>query len=357
MSDYSSSLVDCEKIQGQLSDTFAKINPARIVGNIGTAQALMDPINTDAVLEKTISPGNGKKRTVKLLYDQRLLLSQLSDSAVQVCTSSNKDGELYEEYTIDTTAGTSIDREFELTDLTERCEDDDTYFNRKLVDYLMACDRKINKDSLTQLAAKYGAFANGDTNLTGAAGAAQIKTVYTRKTGGVDRDTNALEMLKSSPRRMSYPTAPIIIGGTGDEMETYLEVMAKGCCADNGLDFGAIMADTSLVYVSDENMSSVMGNTTDFLTFGAGAAQLLTYNEFMGPKGIRVQDTEIYKQTVIYSPLTGIPYDFTYKVDCGKVYIQIKLAHVVVAMPDDMFQQGDILRGVEWINRWRTATR
>lgn len=355
MSDYSSTLPACPNIQNMLNESW-KYNPARILGNIGTVDALRSPMNTQGVnIAQQVSPGNGKYRTVDVVYSQRILLNQLGSDTTQVCESVNEDGRTTEQYTIDTTVGSEINRVFRITDHQDTCQSLEDYIIEKLGDYIMALDRKVNKDSLTQLAAFYGSFASTETNVSGADGSAQIKTVYTRKSGGVDRDTNALEMIDFASINAAYPTAPIIIGW--DEIHQYFKAMKSGCCADNGLDFGAMMREFNMVYVADENMPDVMANATDFLTMAAGAAQLLTFNKFKGSKGYLVVDDESYKQIVVRSPRTGIEYDFVLKNDCGNIHIQLAVAHVVKALPDDMFQHGDRLRGVRWINRYTAATR
>lgn len=356
MSDYSSTLPACPNLQNRLVESW-KYNPARILGNIGMLDALTSPMNKAGVtISQQVSPGNGKYRTVDVVYPQRILISQVGSDTTQVCESVNEDGLTSEQYTIDTTVGSEINRVFRITDHQDTCQTLEDWIIEKIGDYLMALDRKVNKDSFTQTAAFYGSFASTEENVTGDDGAAQIKTVYTRKSGGVDRDTNALEMLKFATKNAAYPSAPIIIGW--DEIDQYFEVMKNGCCADNGLDFGAIMRDTGMVYVSDENAPDVFaGNTTDFLSMAAGAAQLITFNKFKGSKGYLVVDDESYKQTIIRSPRTGIEYDLVLKNDCGNIHIQLAVAHVVKALPDDMFQHGDRLRGVRWINRWRPATR
>jgi len=64
-------------------------------------------------------------------------------------------------------------------------------------------------------------------------------------------------------------------------------------------------------------------------------------------------DDESYKQTVIIDPKTGIPFDFIWSNNCGKISIQVKLAFQFIGLPDDIYPSGDVLNGVTYVNKYR----
>ncbi len=110
-----------------------------------------------------------------------------------------------------------------------------------------------------------------------------------------------------------------------------------------------------MVMIPNSRISNKLGSNADFLTMASGAVQLLSWNEFMGPRGINVIDQESYKQTVIRDPRTGIPIDFQLNNDCGKIHVNLKIHAEAKGLPTDMFQSGDRYNNVTYVNKYQIS--
>lgn len=341
----STGLVQCVQIQESLNDNFTSCDPSLIRESLGVIEFLVSNLNTNNTLQKQVSPGNGKKRQVELLYDQRLLESAVGDSTARVCTSANKYGEEFVTYQIDDD-GVSIDWQIDTHDLIQHCQDDAMYFAKQLQLKLDVLLRRMDTKAIDYLRSQVGNFAVGETNVV--AGPPSVKTVQT-KYSDTKINENALVDIQFAAANAGYCGNPVLFGW--GELWKYMRKFNAGCCAASGLNFGDIFAQNGAAMVGDYRIETLLG-TNNFLSVAPGAAQLLWFNEFAGPTGIRTIDTEQTKQTVITDPATGIPFDFFANFVCGVWHFQLKLAFKVVAMPTDMFKSGDRLFGVNWINQY-----
>jgi outer membrane lipoprotein-sorting protein len=61
------------------------------------------------------------------------------------------------------------------------------------------------------------------------------------------------------------------------------------------------------------------------------------------------RDAGNYISTVIVSPRTGIPMDLTVSDTCGTVSVSLVATTKLVALPTDLFSQGDFMSGVNYI--------
>jgi hypothetical protein len=343
MSHTLSSLIACPTIQDRLNDHFTTCDPTTLREPIPFLEFLTSSVNTNGVIQNQISSGNGKLRTVELVYEPRYRESEASTSAVQSCTADDVAGQLSETYEIDPAVGTSIKQKFVLTQLAEICESDDSYIARQIQKMIDACIRKMATTTMGQVNALKGSFGTGVT-----ANGSNELVVATQKSNG-DIDTDFIEQIAFATMDAGYCTIPYIFGY--DEIHKAFRRVKAGCCSTSGLHVGEFANQEGMAFFTDYRVKDAFG-ANHFFTTAAGAMQLLTYNEFVGPKGIRTIDDDTYKQTVIRDPATGIPFDFVWKFDCGNIYVQVKLAHKLIGMPTDMFFAGDRLSGVTQVNEF-----
>lgn len=346
MSHSTTSLISCPTIQDRLNDYFVKGDPTLILEKLPIIEFLVSSVNTNGALQKQISPGNGKVRQIELLYEPRLNEDDVSTSAVQSCTSSNEGGHRSEVYTIDTTDGVEINQRFQLVDLIHICEADGSYIERQIMKMIDAAKRKMATRTWSQVTSMIGQFG---PRVTVAAG--NVLEVATKTSSGAI-DTDFIESIAFAAHDTAYPSVPYIFGY--DKLHKAFKAVKAGCCASSGLDVGLFAEQNDMVFLSDYRSEDALG-TDEALMVAAGPLQLLTYNEYQGERGVRVIDTEDYKQTVIRDPQTGIPFDFMWKFDCGNIYVQIKLAHKLVQIPNDMFFGGDRYEGTTWINNLKVV--
>ena len=149
---------------------------------------------------------------------------------------------------------------------------------------------------------------------------------------------------------MNTRGTPVIIGD--NLIDAFITELDAACCAESGLNIAELAKIKPVVYIRDENVEAALG-VAEFIGTVRGATQLLTFNEFRGEGNVIVLDD--YVQTTLVHPTSGIRFDYLTKFDCGKWFSQLKLAYKTVYLPTDLFQAGDKLDGVNWLNNFKVV--
>lgn len=348
---HNSTLIPCVDLQDRLNGYFINCDTGLIVEPVPVLEYGLSPLNTNGVLQNQTSPGSAKRRTIQLIYDQRLEESQVGTSCTEDCTGGEKDGELVEEYEVNDCA--SIKWTIDLVDLQTHCFDDQFYFERQLLKHIHVLDRAIETDAVTKLVALKGKFALDDRDGKHAGGgiiAADIKKVKIEY-ADLKPDPEAITSISYSAMLANYCGRPVLFGW-GDFWQYMKMQMPNGCCADSGLDLGAILNQFGFAVLGDYRIQNTLGMDM-FLMVDQGAYQILHYNAFVGPKGIQTIDDDAHKRTVVASPITGMVYDFSANFDCGSWNFQLKVEWDLVGLPNDLFHASDRLNGVRFINQFQ----
>jgi len=344
-------LKNCPEIQADLDRHFTECDPTKTLSfnESSFVRFLMSQTNSRGFeLQQQVSPGAGKKRQVDLVYQPRILTSQLGDTATTICTSDNECGQQIETYTIDND-GLNYGENVALSSLAEICKENEMYISERIMAAMNVAIRKMDADLVDQLATLAGTFGAGETNLDPAK---TTKTVATKLANG-NPDYTYTESIWFAAQNAAYCTIPYAMGW-GEPYLGYRAVNAAGCCNDGGIDLGTFSNANNTVWIPNRNVPNTF-DTNHFVTMSAGATQLLWYNEFAGPSGINTVDDDSYKQTVLFDPDIGIPFDFLWNVECSSsinVHWSIKLAYKLVGVPDDAFSDGDPYEGVTQVNEF-----
>jgi hypothetical protein len=347
MSHTLSGLISCPQIQEDLNLQFTRSSPLNKMEPQGFTDFVLSPLNTNGTLQNKVSPGGGKKRKVELVYTPPILESEIGTNPIKKCTSDNEAGQLSEEYELGDD-GVSYDEYFDLTHMAEMCKSNGLWFAERLQAIMDGLYKKIGTINAQQLLTLYGKFGTAVDDVS-----SDIKTIATKKASalGGGPDIDALAEIEFASLDTGYGGTPYIFGF--GEIYKYYKKVAASCCASDGLDLSTFAAQNSSVFVSDKKIDTVWSG--DFATMIPGAVQFLSWLEFEGENGINVIDTEVYKQTVITDPRTGLRYDLQLKNDCGKIIVNLKLVHKLVGLPDDMYSVGDPFRGIKFVNRYRIS--
>jgi hypothetical protein len=347
MSHILTDIIACPTIQDQLNQHFlTQMNPLDAREKQGfTDMFVNSSLNTNGILQSKVNPGGGKKRVVELIYTPPVLESEIGTSPAKKCTSTNEAGMLSEQYELADDEGVNYDEKFDLLNMANMCQDNSLWFAGRIQAMMDGLTKKMGTINAQQLALLNGAFGSGEANVN-----TNVKTISTR----VSAATGALDIrgyakIANAAENAAYPSAPFVFGW--GEIYDYMKELKAGCCATSGIDLGAYVAQNDLVFIADKKIGTALPND-NFMMVAPGAVQLLTWLEFEGARGINVIDTEVYKQTVITDPKSGIRFDLQVKNDCGNIYVNIKLAHKLVGMPSDMFSAGDAFDGVKWVNEF-----
>jgi hypothetical protein len=326
--------ISCPAIQNTLNSQFNGLTGLLVEPN-PFLEFITSPVNTQGTLQKQIDEGNGHVRQVTLLYESRLLENAVSNSSVQSCTGGTKSCEDSYTYDIDTTLGSSYKFTYAQSDLINRCEDDATYFARQIMKMMDVIERKIGSDSWVQAVLGVGKFVGGVSGPINAA---------TKNSSGVYIG-DLIQKIRYQFMLMGYSSAPVVFGGS-EEFSNYFNAMGAMCCnTAQGLDLGNLLAQQPVVPFFDYKANDKVGSN-QMLAMAPGSYQLLTYNEYKGPR--RVLNTDVYQQGTVISPRSGLEFDYMASFSCGTWTVQLKLAHKLVTLPNDLFQSADRLSGITW---------
>lgn len=344
MSHITSNLISCPQLQEDLTTQFTTCIPQNRRELLGFWEFLMSPTNTSGVIQKSINPGNGKRRDVELLYTPRILESEINTNvSTPVCTSTNEAGQLSETYTIGCNENVEYNEDFDICNLSDICKDNGMWFAERVQAIMDGLLRRADTEIMDQAVTQIGAFAVGDNDVV-----ADVKTVQTQKANG-DPDTNMVEETWFTALNSRYCTIPYVIGYT--EPLKYYNRFLSSCCADSGLDLGVMSRNNRSILLADHRVEDSFGDN-HFLTMAAGAFQILTFNKFEGKNMINQIDGESFKQTILRDPATGTPFDFVYNAACGNLSISLSLTFKLISLPNDLYSVGDRFEGVTQVNDW-----
>jgi len=342
---YISSLIACPDGQAKINGYFG-CDKARLLklNETGLTQFLFSPVNTNGVLNKTVSPGGNKIKTIELLYTPRILTTDITTSVNRKdCTAVTPHGNRSETYTIDPAVGVSVERKIEMAELAYICESDESYIQSvqlDMMDGLIRAMDPILADQVVALAGNYGVDEEGVVD--------DVKTVATKKTDGGVSD-NFISEINYAAENAGYCANPYVLG-FGEIQKAYTKLDAS-CCADNGLNVALLAQQVGLrgSFIPDRYIKDSLGSAADFLMLDAGAVQVLTYNAFTGKNAFMQEN---YIQTTLTHPGTGITFDFRAKYDnCGEWHFFMFLSFKAVGVPTDLYYDGDIYDGVTGVNK------
>lgn len=348
---YISNLIVCPDLQDRLNNSYFGCDKSSMlaVHETGLTQFLFSPINTNNKLRQVVAPGNGKLRSVDLIYSPRIPAGDVSTSINrESCVSVTPRGELSANYTMDTNQGVEIEWKIIAENLKTHCQANEDYFNQEMLRSMSALTRRMDIILAAQSFLLLGNFGKGEDNVVG-----KIKTIATRRSvalgGGLSDDF--ITEIQYAAMNAGYCANPFILG-FGEIFKSFTK-LAAACCADNGMNVAVLAQSLGLTgsFIPDSNIKDVLGANGDFLMFDPGAVQVLTYNAFEG-YGLEI-DQPTFMQRVIVDPRTGIPYDLQVKFDCGYWHFRLSVAFKAVGVPTDQFFIGDRFYGTTGVNEFK----
>lgn len=337
---YNLDIISCPNIQGDLTTAFSCVAP---IEQLPLTEFVFSDFNLNTVLEMNIAPGNGKKRIVELVFTPRKPETMVSDTVSFDCAATDEEGQLSATYEIDTTDGVKTSEKFTVDRLAEMCKDNGVWFAERIIANMDVLLRRMETRLHDKLAGLTGKFATNDVGTIN--GGRTLKTVSTRDANG-KIDLNFWEEIRYSTLVADFCATPVVFG-EGELTKAVANVYA-GCCADYGVDIAEFAAQNPFVYFHSNRMTSAFGSN-HFAVLNPGTVQPIWYNRFVGKNGINEFVTDTYQQTVMRDPRFGIPFDYTMKVDCGVVTIELGLAFDLVGLPSDLYDVSDRLNGVNGV--------
>lgn len=333
--------IACPTLQDALNNQFM-LNPQVVQNPIGALQFVNSEFNTTGTLQRQISPGGGKYRTVELVYQPRFT-DDSSDVASINCSGGTEYGNTSVTYQIDPAVGKSRRWTITPAEIAAMCENDAVWVAKQVQAHMDAAARNINEELATFIANNLGNFYPGTTPVT-------FKTTSTKNADGHFVENLTADVVYEW-QSIEWPGAPVVIGD--GLLNKYLRAMRAGCCALSGVDLLTFSQQNELIFLRDKNIGTALGGADRFVALGAGAIQMLKYHKFDSP--IMRMQSDLLIQDIIVDPKTGLAYDYLAKYDCGTWNFQISLAYKFVTLPDDAYRTDDPLVGTNGILEFRIS--
>lgn len=341
MSYLSSEYVQCETIQSMLDENFVTCPTPQ--ENLPSLQYILASQQANGITQKVSD--NGKVKTVKVVYDQRLLESEVTEgSGARSCTTSNETFDNYVTYTIDPTVWLNASEKFTTADLATVCTSDvQGMLAKKIAKVIDALERKIATKTATELVALTGKWGS---NVSGVNGSDQlVVSTFIGSAANKVLDYTAMSDISMATMQTGY-CAPIIIAG-GSALYKYGQNIEVGCCSDTGVDILAASNKFGKAFLYDKRLVTALGSENESMIFQAGSVALITYNEAAQVPNLGAN----YAKFIMFSPRTGLPIDIVLKDDCGTIHINAYANTKLVGLPNDMYKVGDEYRGVTYVNQ------
>lgn len=345
MSTVTSTITSCPTFQSMLVDYFNVCNQSGRPES-PLFQFLYSGINRSN-LRGVINPTPGRKRDVRLVFDQPVLGTSATtpSSWALNCTASTERGDLYADYSIDYTDARELEEKISLADWIESCRSDGELIMGKvmrLIDGVMtALYQKVAEDMPPTL----GGWAS-----TVAVDADDFLNVATEKPSSDDINVKAFQKIQTAKMKTGYCAPTFGVGGS--DLYEYYQIMKAGCCSSQGLDALAILNQLGEAFAYDHWVEQEMGADTSLL-LQVGSVQLLSYNAVVPTIALNgIADLDLTFRNgftaIIQDPRTGYPLDLSMKMDCQDISIVVRGLAKPVGLPFNLQAEGSVFEGVNW---------
>jgi hypothetical protein len=347
-----STFVDCNGLQDSLDNVWG-INNQQL-GNVNILRFILNPINSQYLKTKINFRAHGR-RDVEAIFGQRFLESQVTDSGRLLCTTGITDGTTSQPYSIDPDNGVQMTISFTAQELETMCMSDKDFLTNEVKKVMDVLVRRMETKAATFITTNTGNFA--DYVIQGDPAADTAKTGKTFTSGGTIL-TDMLFQIDYNTMANESQEKPWVFGGS--EWQRYFTALNAACCGDLGVDAGVYQASNGSKFVYSDRVQMQTDENTG-IAIVPGAIQMISFNEFMGESGnILFMNDDALKQTVLLYPDPTIPLYFDYRAEykCAdgeterKWHFTLGLIHEFIGLPTNMYQTGDQLEGVTYINEY-----
>lgn len=348
MSYIPSTRVQCETVQKMLNDHFlACMNPLEPMPAL---EAVLAYQGANSIAQE-VYDGKGKVKTVKVVYEQRLLESAVTlKSTARTCTTATQTNDEYQTYSIDTGTYLEVSDGFKVSDLATVCTDDPNSLLIKKLNKLMdVIERKVATQSAVEMVGLAGNWstltptgtAQGQVNTSDELILAQYISSATKQI-----DPFSMTDLDLAIKQAGYCGPVIVVGGSA--LYKYGQAVEKGCCSTIGVNVMEMANEYGKAIFYDQRIEAAMDTTgIKSLVFQGGSVAMLYYNEAPQIPAIGAN----YVKMIMDTPRLGIPVDVTINDTCGQISIIVRATTKIVGLPTDMFASGDIHEGQTFVNK------
>lgn len=351
MSYLSTLIPDCPNLQDSLYNVFVSCAEKGMFNERLPFLTFLSSEPNASLLQQRILPGNGKIRTIELIYDQRLDVNSAKLNVDNpTCEATGKKGQCVTTCTIDEDQNFSFDCVIEARELRRNCEDNPSYVQREILRLLEVADRKASIDIAAKAALLNGKWAKDVLNQDETTAPADNLLVSTKDaSGGLSPFT--FQAIETAKMQTMYCDQTAIFGGI--KLFNYAKSTDfAGCCSQFGSDLKAAWDQFGIATLYDRHLAEALGGNEHNLITQPGALQLLRYTQAGWTNGMPGEyHSHNYHHQTIVSPKTGLPYDLILKEDCGKLNIILIGTFDLKSAPSDLAPVGDNFEGVNYVNR------
>lgn len=290
-------------------------------------------------IKDIVYSGNSQIRTVDVKYNQRIAESAVnSNQDAFACTATTKRADYVKQYTIDTNQNHQVEALIDLKDFNVTCMTAGQYMAGEMQRLINALVRKVATTTATQAVALVGAWASDVT--VDAQNELNVKTFVDGSTSTLYPYT--MEDIDEALKKSGYCDSVAIFGGS--TLWKYFRRVQAGCCSDTGVDLRTLFDAYGKAVIWDRKIKDAYNDDDKNLVVQRGALQLLTFSQFEG----HPLEGGDYRRFMINDPGTGLPIDVTVKDECGSISMVLTATTKVIALPDNMFANGDVYDGVTY---------
>lgn len=356
MSCLASSYVGCATLQADLTTYFNTCGAEMIREPMPFAEFLVSPLNNNG-LSQVIAPGNGKTRSVELTYQARIPESEVTENDSDLCSCSSTRGNCSQVYTLDPAENLSVCETISAANLRAICQPNSEFIMKKIAHLVDVLERRQATELVQEASFLTGSWNTSEVPNVSVSDQLVVKT----KKDGDAFSVNpfAMSEIDFALSATGYcAPAPIF---AGRELYQYYRNMLAGCCADSGVDLGAMLSLYGHAVAYDPRVAAtISGGQNAGLVIQPGAVAVITWNEYGWNAGIPFENNfregSNYSRSLIVSPRLGLPMDVIVKDECpGTLTIVISVVAKLVNLPSDIFPVGDKYRGVNFFNEIRVT--
>jgi len=334
-------LVQCENWQERLPDVWDTM--PLIKDPIPQLEFILSPENMNG-FNFLINPGEGKTRTGVATYTPPVLESEVIAEDGRNCNATAVPSNRFQNYEIDTDDVLSIGRKITAQQLKTVCVSNPDFILQEFIRLLVGIDKAIATRTANETAlllGKYSTYVTTDAVTWTMAG--DDLRIATKSGGAIT--PGAWENVQSAATASGMSG---IVGFGGSSLNEYMNLTKNGCCANQGLDIGAIYNEFGFAFGYDPRVALAIGTISGGnMIMVPGALQLLHYTQNGWLDGVADFFVSKSYNAFTFQTPAGVPVDVFVTDNCpNELTIKVIANTKLAALPNDMYQNGDPFVGV-----------
>jgi len=315
----------CPCIQQALNNVAGKNAQALRRDKVGMISFLNSPENLTGIETVQLDPGNGKRKCVELNWIQKFCEATMNESITGDCSSGTETPPFCEDINITKELETD-NMTFDEDNMRRLCyplgETDEIWMAGVMNAQFNAFNTYWDKLVIAEILANVGTFMDGETIKA-------IQLFNTVNSDAIGPRTRALANIQDEFDQAALFGKPNFIGA--GEVNKWAQMIDYGTPNAAGQNVAQMAAGFNFFY--DRFVEGIFG-ANEFVVMAPGAAQLLTWNKYVGSYA---KKSATFEHGTIVDPVTGLKYDLKLHYDdCDDTYyIKLQQNWELFVLPDE----------------------